>query len=343
MRIRLTLGLYRSLLAFYPKGFRAEFGEEMMAVFAQELRDSRTSSVQLLWRELRDWPGMVWRIHLAERSKTMVQTDFVQEQHPPVYQPVPAGTWREAWLAALGHLLYLWWGAGAVLWSALSGPLHMTMKTQNKISGSILGAILVIDFIVVLLCWRGGWPRWSFPYLGLVLAWLLLLGQSLIRNDGSLLFYVVPILPLIIFWLAVLGGQWKRLHSLYERLDREWTLLGLAYFSYVPFLFLIIFDETRYEASGILVISVVLALGVFIYMRCTSLWQRVVALPVVSIAAGVITIFFLQADYHALNPPIISSSFRIAGVITALAIAPLLIVGLLELGRYAFRRWLQAA
>ena len=41
MRTRLALGLYRCLLASYPKGFRTEFAAEMKAVFARALGDPR--------------------------------------------------------------------------------------------------------------------------------------------------------------------------------------------------------------------------------------------------------------------------------------------------------------
>ena len=97
----LALWLYRCLLAFYPTGFRTEFGAEMRAVFTQALGDCRTSVVQLLWRELRDWPGVIWCAHRAERMRTMIPTSLAQQQPGPARQPVPASSWRDAWLAAL--------------------------------------------------------------------------------------------------------------------------------------------------------------------------------------------------------------------------------------------------
>ena len=68
----LLVRLYRVLLAFYPVGFRAKFGEEMQADFQSALIESRYDDKertwQLLCREFRNWPGSVWREHLIELS-----------------------------------------------------------------------------------------------------------------------------------------------------------------------------------------------------------------------------------------------------------------------------------
>lgn len=73
MLTHLVLGLYRCLLAFYPAGFRQEFGPEMTAVFARALSANRGPGfVGCCWRELRDWPGLVLRIHLTKRRNMMI-------------------------------------------------------------------------------------------------------------------------------------------------------------------------------------------------------------------------------------------------------------------------------
>ena len=59
--VRLLSHLYAALLRLYPRSFRAEFGAEMRAVFAEAVVGAAgrgwASLVGLLLRELRDWPG----------------------------------------------------------------------------------------------------------------------------------------------------------------------------------------------------------------------------------------------------------------------------------------------
>ena len=43
--------LYQTLLHFYPASFRAEYGEEMTAVFARRRRDANPAALAWLWIE----------------------------------------------------------------------------------------------------------------------------------------------------------------------------------------------------------------------------------------------------------------------------------------------------
>ena len=105
----------------------------MKAVFTQALVEKRASAVCLLWRELRDWPGMVWRTHLTERRERMTPTSSIQAQTRPAHSLVTASSWRDACLAALAFLFYLWYSAAGVILSALSEPLQLTKTMQGRI------------------------------------------------------------------------------------------------------------------------------------------------------------------------------------------------------------------
>ena len=43
------MGLYRALLRLYPASFRAEYGEEMAAIFRRRLRDAPGPARPALW------------------------------------------------------------------------------------------------------------------------------------------------------------------------------------------------------------------------------------------------------------------------------------------------------
>lgn len=343
MRTRLALGLYRCLLAFYPTDFRAEFEAEMKAVFAQALGDQHASMIQLLWRELRDWPGVVWCAHRAERKKMMIPSGSTQQQPGSAYQLVPAGSWRDAWLAALAFLLFFWDAVGWAILNTVQEPLQLTNTTRNRLNNGISLAILAFVFVMIILGWRGGWPRWSLPYLGIVLILVLGVGLSMLNNGGELLFFITPLGFILILLVAALGRLWKGLRPLYERLHSDWTLLGLAYFSGVWLVFMLMLNETRYEPGADLVLALILALGVLIYMRSASLWQRVAALPGAFTIASLVATFYLKAYSSTRQPYFVSDIFRLLTILEVVAIAPLLIVGLLELWRYGSQRRLQAA
>lgn len=82
-RVRLITKLYRVLLAFYPARFRAEFGDEMQAVFeAAMLEAEKTDGPRMLAlfaREIRDWPGAVWREHWSALTEKELSVTTIQK------------------------------------------------------------------------------------------------------------------------------------------------------------------------------------------------------------------------------------------------------------------------
>jgi hypothetical protein len=344
MLTRLALSLYRCLLAFYPAGFRAEFGPEMMSVFSQAWVVQRGPALAgFCWRELRDWPGLVWRIHQAERSQKMAKTGSLQAQPASTYPLVPAGTWREAWLAALSFLLIFWEPAGWAILGPVRELFNLTYTAQGQLYGVILLAIIAFDLVMVVLGWRRGWPRWCLPYLGIVLTVVIFLVLAGLTGGGELLIFSTPPVFLLILLVVALGRRWKVLHSLYERVRGEWTLLGLAYYCCLPVVFVLMLDETRYETSIELVLYALLALGVAAYIRSASLWQRVIVLPGAFVAASLVAAaLYRNWQFVSRRLWLTSDAFRLLTGLEVLAIVPLLIVGILELWRYGFAQRLQA-
>jgi hypothetical protein len=343
MMTRLALGLYRCLLAFYPAVFRHEFGLEMEAVLAQALEAQRGPAVaRFCWRELRDWPGLVWRTHLAERSKMTTHTGSLQVQPVSTYPPIPAGTWREAWLAALSFLLIFWETAGWAILGAVRKPFNLTYASLGQLTGGILLAIIAIDLVVAVLGWRRGWPRWSLPYLGILLSLVIFLVLAGF-GGGGLLIFITPLVFLFILLVVVLGWWWKVLRSLNARVRGDLTLLGLAYYCCLPVVFVLMMDETRYETSIELVLYAILALGVVAYIRSASPWLRAAVLPFAFVAASLVATFYRGWKFEGQQSWLVSDSFRLLTGLEALAIVPLLLIGILELWRYGSQRRLHAA
>jgi hypothetical protein len=75
-----ALDLHRALLRLYPKHFRAEFADEMSAVFGQALHESQDtlSVVGLMAGELHDLPINLLREHVRER-RAHALTNLIEE------------------------------------------------------------------------------------------------------------------------------------------------------------------------------------------------------------------------------------------------------------------------
>ncbi len=75
--IRIFEWLYTQSLKLYPSKFRADFGDEMQAVFAEATLETGNNSGKLLaicLREIRDWPGAIFQEHwfaLTEKELSM--------------------------------------------------------------------------------------------------------------------------------------------------------------------------------------------------------------------------------------------------------------------------------
>lgn len=158
-------GLYRTMLGFYPAGFRAEFGDEMRAVFAARVDEAAHQGLTRTWmvffREIRDWPISVWQAHRSERrDRRMTTFPDWQKEISTTYNK-RAGTWGEAILGGLPHFLM--------------GSLIATNKFLNVVEnypksrdvslvyGICLGMLVIV---ILLLAWRRGWPTWSASWYG---------------------------------------------------------------------------------------------------------------------------------------------------------------------------------
>ena len=80
--------LYPRLLRLYPPAYRSEYGEELLEVYAQILQESADGRqvISQALRELRDFPGVLLRVHLRRSTPTMPNSLFPP---PPTRPPGP--------------------------------------------------------------------------------------------------------------------------------------------------------------------------------------------------------------------------------------------------------------
>jgi len=283
--VRLATRLYARLLRLYPRGFRAEFTDEMQATFAAAAAEAagrgRLSLVTVCLRELRDWPLVVIRAHLHERRKR----DMDAQTSSPTTNP-PVGNERLSWLETLAGLWpFLLFGPVSVL---LAYPYPMP-DWRTVLSRRILIACVSLFPLGLGIGWFKRWPRWSYTYLGLV---LIVVGLSVVNAVFRLVFEVGPEWPvwpqamiaigvfaLTMGVLLLAARAWRPLWSLYQGVRRDWTRLSFGLFLGAGILFgLIEHEEDPALTAFVFLPSLIVSLGAFAYLRSATKAQRILAL-----------------------------------------------------------------
>ncbi|MEW6579355.1 MAG: hypothetical protein AB1435_09180 [Chloroflexota bacterium] len=126
--------IYARLLGLYPPGFRAEFGDEMRAVFASALADAAASGLwATLWFSLREMAALPRSIVRAARREARHSTHAYR-------------VYRTRWIARYNAI----WFGGLILLLALQRLLR---------SGEVdaLRAMQMLMAVSLVLAWR--WER----------------------------------------------------------------------------------------------------------------------------------------------------------------------------------------
>ena len=281
----LVVRVYRLMLTGYPATFRSEFGSEMIAVFTQalaEARDERKSIGILLGRELRTWPGAIFRAHLENRRKMMSVQD-----HPTRLTP--------------GELL----AAFAVF---LVPPLAAMLSTVVSDVQEWLGIVLVVillgtviaPFIFAVV---RRFPHWSPPYLGILLIILVWFGlfwklwgwiyPAVIGWFGSMGTWSMPVRILVqgmqaaLIWLLMLFCAlilvsllrlWPHTRPLWQHIRQDWTQLSFILYGGLILHVILIFDEYQGDQPWLIAAWICLGLGAWLYLRSKQHKARLIIL-----------------------------------------------------------------
>jgi hypothetical protein len=196
--------LFAAAVWLYPQGFRARFGGEMQAVFAEALSDAAEGGagrvLALCARELRGLPpsllaqyARAWRTETARLRARSVQPSWLQA------------------LAAIVPGLLVVAGYWTFRWIPGDHPVHAWTRWGGAVVFILLGVLAV----------RRGWRHttWALPALG-VLAWLGLVQAARAVTNPALLIQHGLFIGLALLALAL---AWRR----GPRLPRTvWVLLG---------------------------------------------------------------------------------------------------------------------
>ena len=283
----LATKIYRALLTFYPSGYQAKFGEEMQDTFQSRLRETQKAGGeqiwQVLWRELRDWPGSVFHEHLRARRKKMSSNGYNEAK------PLQ----RSELLAAMIFFLL---------------PLFSILAVTDTNSPQWMDYILLVLFwgciiFAVGLAIARSVPRWSLPYLGFIsMVGIILIGTDrfwgwiypyFLKSFGlrsvwplSIRIIYVGIFSFIMTVMILLGalmlvnllrllpntrGVWKRIRA-------DWTQLSFMLYGGLVFYIMLLFDEYHHEEIWKFIAWTCLALGAWFYLRAKGQLRRILAL-----------------------------------------------------------------
>lgn len=168
------------------------------------------------------------------------------------------GTWGEALLAALPHLLF-------VLAAEMNGLGAYYLMPGQRLPGRAFDlAFVVLCLAMTAFAWWRRWPRWSAPWLGYALVVPFLFLTTAVTGPLATVAFFAWLIgcAVVFFWLA----------------DRDWTTACLTAFSWVPMLWsLLTMDEVHPRVEGPLMVAagVVAALAVIAFVRGGRPWERI--------------------------------------------------------------------
>lgn len=298
--------LYSIVLRLYPARFRAEFGDEMQAVFVAAAfslwEQSTLRGVQFILRELIHLPGSLWyanewsikreRGHpVPDQNKRNGLDDLDIRLPDPVRKPSSlAGT-----LAGVGLFVFL--GLIYVIQSAiLSNPMSEGKQIQNI----LLLLTFLLPAVGFIIGWKQGFPRWWYPYAGHILIYSLVLsvqsleGSALDRLAGRNVPGWTAWLP---FLLAVaisllLTRSRKPLRSLVSGLN-DLSFLNFALLAgYTWYIFSAWVDNPGFQELPLLISAYsIMIVSAWLVLRSRRVSQRLIALAAAFLLINALMVF----------------------------------------------------
>jgi hypothetical protein len=338
--VRLITCVYSVLVCLYPRSFQGEFGEEMEAVFAKAVAEAAERGARALvavcLRELRDWPVSSVREWIGER-----QSGPRSKEVPGMADSVKRlgegngaevlpgeGDGRDTWAAVLaGEVVFLVAGLNLILGEI---PHDWAVPTWLPHFGRTLFLIsLILPAIGFGIGWIKGFPRWSYPYVGLEL--LTSLYMMSVATPGLRIFNYtfgrndlwgwrawIPFLVVAAIALSVTRSL-RPLVNLFINAWRDWTLVTFGMFGFMPLLVGVGFDEMDrlYSLPFMFILTLVMAGTVAAYLRSGRPLPQVLALSVgitliVAVTAIAPTLYWLEHGYVSVKGMIVTAALVMA-------------------------------
>lgn len=209
--------------------------------------------------------------------------------------------------AGVGLFLFL-----GLFLSFMELPYEWGWIERNSTLGSyIFGVQFILPATGYCVGWIKGFPRWSYPYVGVSLLISLYLMNGSTPGISFFGYEVfgrelwgwrswIPLLTATVVAL-IISKSFKPVKRFFTNGWEDWTLFTFCMFGWMPLLVWVVFDEvdnlyTIYFALGL---NAVMILSAYAYMWGTRIWQRALALGIgivitVAVASLGSTLYWLE-------------------------------------------------
>ncbi len=288
--------LYAYAIRLYPRSFRVEFEEEMRAVFAHSVAEAaQRGSLSLLaacLREARDLPLILLREHwLSFRNNeeganmSKINEPFGRPDRPASIQQYRPSSWA-AVLAGVG--LFLVAGLNLILGEI---PHDWVVPTWvDYVRGVLFALVLALPAIGYAVGWIKDFPRWSYPYVGLMILLGLYIENAATPGLHIFKYYIfgrerwgwrawIPFLVATAVALLITRST-RPLLRLFTNVWEDWTRFTYAMYGFMPLLVMVSFDEMDrlYSLRCMVLLTLLMCGTALAYLRSAHPWQEVLAL-----------------------------------------------------------------
>lgn len=273
----LLIHFYGALLCLYPQRFRAEFEDEMRAVFSQSLEQAAKQGIlslaDTILRECFDAPLTLLRVHRFNwRAKEKATSDSIAGFSPvPGFSlPPPSPDGRESWMQA-GLEISLFLSTGAILILVSYLPLTWPGAGWQRNLGIIGAAIALLPVPGLLAGLVSGLPRWAYPFGGILLGYSVLVAIRFGLLPFLAAFLLASVLLAVV--AAVVNSRVRPLPPLLRRMGQsvgsDPSRLSFCVYGVMPLMVIMAYDDAHCNnRTPYFAISVLLMVaGALAYVR----------------------------------------------------------------------------
>jgi hypothetical protein len=286
--------IYAKTLEIYPQDYRHDFADEMQDVFNLRVEDASRSGfwglMQLALGELMDIPWTLLALYARDRRMSPMQKRLNRWF---VHQP---GSLPELILASVPFLvLFIFPGVFSFKSIENSVPQILGLSLLGFLA-LLLAALGIVGLLVSL-------PRWAMPYAGVLISLFSLL---MLMVSGAVSFFfggleapwwlrmvafeLLYLLALVITMILVIWLSQKISLTINfpDQVKQDRSLISFAMYGGISVFVLVMYEDITGAGLYILVTTIPVLIGTWIYLHQQNNTQRVITLAAATtIAMGI--------------------------------------------------------
>lgn len=265
------LFFYRLLLHVYPAAYRTEFGNEMYATFLEGVEDAQVQGRlgRFLLKELCDTPRSLanayWQTWMTRLGTGIrILQDITSTSDLPPAPPDGRDSWRQVFF----EMSLFVTSALMLITVTYFDAMRAGWQRDTEFLGKLI-TLLTLPFLLLGLA--RGFPRWAYPFVGLLFAFHLFISYQ----SAVWLFLLVMLLGFLVLAIAEVITNPQRsllplpLRRLGQSVSVDWTRLSFSLYGAMPLVILQAFDDAHVDHR-----TPYLALSALAMIVCALLYCR---------------------------------------------------------------------